>query len=91
MAYNYYNRLRKPGTLEDLKIRVWRAVVVAEDTLARARKSPDDTERVAKALNTAVNVYREYRALLMDNDIEERLANLEEQAERHLQGIAARN
>lgn len=91
MAYTYYNRLRRPGTMEELKLRVWRAVVVAEDTLARARETPDDVERVTRALNTAINVYREYRALLMDGEIEERLAALEEQADRHMQTIAARN
>lgn len=99
MAHSHYHRLRKPGTLEDLRVKVWRAVVAAEDTLERAmqedkdaaKRAPDYVDRVSRAIHAAVSVYREYRALLVDSEIEARLATLEDQAERHMQSIAIRN
>lgn len=91
MAHSYYHKTRKPGTLDDLRVKVWRAVNSAEQMLESAMETVEDTERLARALHAAVSVYREYRTLLVDSDLEERLKAIEEALNKQTASLAMRN
>lgn len=91
MAHSHYHRLRKPGTLEDLRVKLWRAVDAAEQMVERAMETPGETERVARALHAAAAVYREYRTLLVDSELEARLEAIEDAMNRQATSLAMRN
>ncbi len=63
-------QIRKPGSLQTLKKKMWRAVLNAEDILTSAHVSPDQQLRAVHALIQAGGAYLK---LLETTDLQEQL------------------
>ena len=75
-------QIRKPGSLQTLKKKMWRAVLNAEDILASPHVSVDQQLR---AINTLVQAGGAYGKLLEATDLQEQLDTLKAEVA-HLRG-----
>lgn len=71
-------RIRKAGTLEKLKKKLWQAITTAEEVLLDEESSASQKLRAVHAITQASNVYAK---LFEASELERRLEKLEEEME----------
>ena len=69
-------KARKPGTISGLKIKMWRAVVAAEEAMYAALEI-DDFDRAVRANTALTQAGAQYYKILEASDVEKRLQMLE--------------
>ena len=65
-APHLYKMIRKAGTLEELKLILWRSIKSLEDCMKRT----NDVEELRKTVNALVNTSREYLKLYEHVDMQ---------------------
>jgi len=71
---------RKPGTLKQLQIRLWRCILDAEEL----RQTTRDEQIVLRAIHAMSQAASVYLRSLEQGDLEKRIMALEEQIERRV-------
>lgn len=74
MAARFYRASRSSGSIEELKVKVWRALCTAEEVLKKAERSDD----AIRAVHAVIQAGTAYGKILKDAELAERLASLEE-------------
>ena len=69
-------KARKPGTIKGLKVKMWRAVVAAEEVMYTALEV-DDFDRAIRANTALTQAGAQYYKILEASDVEKRLQLLE--------------
>ena len=69
-------KARKPGTIKGLKIKMWRAVVAAEEAMYAALEV-DDFDRAVRANTALTQAGAQYYKILEASGVEKRLQTLE--------------
>ncbi len=69
-------KARKPGTIKGLKVKMWRAVVAAEEAMYAALEK-DDFDRAIRANTALTQAGAQYYKILEASDVERRLQLLE--------------
>lgn len=80
MPASFYKRSRKPGTIEQLRVKIWRAVEAAEKVLEKAMTTPEDTDRCARAIHASIQAQSAYAKVIIADDQEKRIRALEDAA-----------
>jgi len=73
MPARFYKAIKNPGSIEDLKVKIWRAVCAAEEVL----KAADCAEETIRAVHALIQAGREYAKILVNSELEERLKAIE--------------
>ena len=69
-------KARKPGTITGLKVKMWRAVVAAEEAMYAALEV-DDFDRAVRANTALTQAGAQYYKILEASEVERRLQLLE--------------
>ena len=78
MSYRFYKGARKAGNMEELRIKLWRAVMSAESILKKA----ETHEQATKAIYAVVAACGAYNKIMQTVEFEERIKQLEERQRR---------
>lgn len=78
MPASFYKKLRKAGSIEDLRLKIWRAVEAAERVLENAMETPEDTDRCARAIHASIQAQSAYAKVIIADDQERRIKALED-------------